>query len=103
MPISKPELEKMNGLIESGKTIADVYRAYPQYTYSEVYTSVNDYSLLGKKRSITNRLFKLKSKTSTQAERTKLVNEVNKLITEIYKLSKRNGNKLSEIMVALDK
>jgi len=100
MPISKSELEKMNGLIESGKTIADVYRAYP---YSEIYSSVNDYSLLGKKRSITNRLLKLKSKTSTPAERTELVNEVSKLITEIYNLSKRNGNKLSEIIAALDK
>ena len=93
----------MNEMIEAGKTIADVCRAYPQNTYLDVYRSVSDYSLLGKKRSITNRMTKLKQSNLAQAERTKLVNQVNKLVAEIYSLSKKNGNKLSDIMTVLDR
>ena len=96
MVIPKAELEKMNELLKNGSTIADIARIYQQYEYWEVYWSVSDYSLLGKKRSITNRLNKLRSNLNTTL-RLETIDEINKLVSEIYELSKHNGKKLNDI------
>lgn len=76
--------------------IADIWARYSQYQYFEIYWSVSDYSLLGKKRKITNRINSARHTTS-QAERNKLLDEVNSLVTEMHELTKRNGNKLVDI------
>ena len=69
---------------------------YSQYQYWEIYWSVSDYSLLGKKRKITNRINSVRHTTS-QTERNKLLDEVNSLVTEMYELTKKNGKKLVDI------
>ena len=96
MPIPKADLEKMNELLKNGSTIANIARKFQQYEYWDVYWSVSDYSLLGKKRSITNRLNKLKGKL-TNTQRLETIDEINKLVQEIYVLSKHNGKKLIDI------
>ena len=64
----------MNDLVTKGTTIADIHRKFPKYDYWEIYWEVNDYSFLGKKRMITNRINKcnigplgLKGKTTALA------------------------------------
>ena len=96
MAIKKHELEKMNTLVESGVNISDISKKYKQYGYWEIYFAVNDYSLMGKKRMITNRLNKLKKNTS-KAEKEKLIREIKEQVNEIYSLSKKNGKKLMDI------
>ena len=96
MRIKKHELEKMNALIESGEMISSVAKQFPKYDYWDIYWAVEDYSLLGKKRSITNRLNKLQKK-QIPSERKKLVKEIKELLDEIYKTSKKNGKKLINI------
>ena len=96
MAIPKIDLEKMNDLLKNGSTIAEIARKFKQYEYWEVYWSVSDYSLLGKKRSITNRLNKLKGNL-TRTQRLETISEINGLVKEIYDLSKHNGKKLTDI------
>uniref|UniRef100_E6PLP5 Uncharacterized protein n=1 Tax=mine drainage metagenome TaxID=410659 RepID=E6PLP5_9ZZZZ len=102
MAIPESDLEKMNGLLKNGSNISDIARKFKQYDYWEVYWSVSDYSLLGKKRSITNRLNKLKGNL-TRAQRLEAVNEINVLVKEIYDLSKHNGKKLIDITKVISK
>jgi len=82
----------MNDLIYKGSTIAEVARKFKNYDYWEIYWEVEDYSLLGKKRSISNRLKKLKRKL-TREERVELVDEITDILNDIYKISKKNGKK----------
>lgn len=96
MAISKHELKDMNRLLESGENIAKIWNKYPKYDYWEIYWSVNDYSLLGKKRMITNRINSAR-KANSKTERDEFLNEVNILVTEMYELAKKNGKKLVEI------
>lgn len=96
MAIPQHEIKEMNRLLESGQNISDIWSKYKQYDYWEVYCNVSDYSLLGKKRKITNRINSART-ASTSAEREKLLDEVNALVTEIYELTKKNGGKLVEI------
>lgn len=96
MAIPQHELKEMNRLLEGGMNIADISAKYPKYGYWEVYWSVNDFSLLGKKRKITNRINSARRATS-QTEREKLLKEVALLVTEMYELTKKNGKKLVEI------
>jgi hypothetical protein len=96
MAIPKAELEVMNDLISKGKNIADLAKAYPEYDYWEIYWSVNDYSILGKKRSITNRLNQL-AKNNTKEDREKFVAEAQQSLNELYELLKSNSSKLLEI------
>ncbi|WP_449116977.1 hypothetical protein [Pseudomonas viridiflava] len=63
---------------------------------------MKDYSLLGKKRIITNRLNTLRDST-TKAERSDLIDEIDTLITEMYNLTKSNGKKLVEISEVLNR
>lgn len=102
MPISKSDLVKMNELLSSGATIAELYKNFIHYDYWEIYWTVNDYSLLGKKRSITNRLKKLKHLPKKE-DRNILIDEIQSLIDDIYEISKNNGKKLLEIDKALRK
>ncbi|NDP62962.1 hypothetical protein [Polaromonas sp.] len=96
MTINKLELEAMNDLLGKGKKIADLAKKYPQYDYHEIYWAVNDYSFLGKKRTITNRLKRLvKEKTIEQCQET--ANEAQELLDELYKQLKRNSEMLIEI------
>lgn len=100
MPISKQELEDMNDLLSKGKTIAELAKKYPKYEYSEIYWQVNDYSFLGKKRSISNRLKKLATSKSSE-ERARLADEAQKLLNELYKQLKHNSSKLVAINALL--
>lgn len=96
MAISKHELEAMNDLLSKGKTISDLVKKYPAYDYWEIYWQVSDYSFLGKKRTITNRLKKLVT-TKTQADRQELAAEAQELLDELYSQLKSNSAKLIEI------
>ncbi len=60
MSVKKTDLKTMNDLIGKEATIADIARKFTKYDYWEIYSKVEDYSLLGKKRSISNRLKKLR-------------------------------------------
>ena len=102
MTINKHDLEKMNDLIGKGTTIADIAKKISKYDYWEIYWEVEDYSLLGKKRSITNRLNKLRKKMPRET-RIELVDEVKEILNEIYKASKKNGKKLIDIGKILTK
>lgn len=96
MPISKSELEAMNDLLSKGKKISDLAKKYPQYDYWDIYFQVKDYSFLGKKRAITNRLRRLvKEKTTEQRQET--VDEAQELLNELYEQLKRNSAMLIEI------
>ncbi|HOD62554.1 MAG TPA: hypothetical protein PKG96_10695 [Bacilli bacterium] len=96
MAIVKAELEIMNDLISKGTNISDLAKKYPQYDYWEIYWSINDYSILGKKRSITNRL-NLLVKTQAKDEREKIAAEAQAMLNELYELLKGNSSKLLEI------
>jgi hypothetical protein len=96
MAIQKAELEVMNDLISKGKNISDLAKKYPQYDYGEIYWSINDYSILGKKRSITNRL-NLLVKTSNKPDREKIAKEAQEMLNELYQLLKINSSKLLDI------
>ncbi len=102
MAIKKHELQKMNSLVESGVNISDISKKYKQYGYWEIYFAVNDFSLMGKKRMITNRLNKLKRKLSKE-EKQVLVSEIKVQLDEIYSLAKKNGKKLIEINNVINK
>ncbi|MBW1796036.1 MAG: hypothetical protein JRJ38_16710 [Deltaproteobacteria bacterium] len=102
MSIKKSDLEKMNDLVSKGATIADIARKFKNYDYWNIYWEVEDYSLLGKKRSISNRLKKLKRKL-TREERIELVDEITETLNDIYKISKKNGKKLIDIGKVLAK
>ena len=96
MAISKADLEAMNDLLGKGKMISDMAKNYPQYEYGEIHWAVNDYSFLGKKRTITNRLKRLvKEKTTEQREKTAA--EAQELLDELYQQLKRNSAMLIEI------
>lgn len=96
MTISKIELEKMNDLLANGRTIADLAKDFPKYDYWEIYWQVNDFSFLGKKRIITNRLKKLVTAKS-QDDRRQLVQDAQVLLNELYKQLKNNSAKLIEV------
>lgn len=96
MAIQQHELKEMNRLLENGVNISDIWAKFPQYDYWEVYWSVKDYSLLGKKRKITNRLNALRKATQKQ-QQSELIDEINQLVTEMYNLTKKNGKTLVEI------
>jgi hypothetical protein len=91
------ELAEMNRMIEHGKTISAVNAKFPQYEYAEIYSSVEDYSLLGKKRSISNRLKRIREEELSQSQLVEIADEIQEALDSIYEVSKRNGEKLSEI------
>jgi len=96
MTISKAELLEMNDLLGKGKTISYLAKKYPDYDYWEIYWQVSDFSFLGKKRTITNRIKKLVS-TTNKASRKELADEAQELLNELYKHLKSNSSKLIEI------
>lgn len=96
MSIPKHEIEEMNRLLDSGLNISKIWEKYSQYDYWQIYHEVSDFSLLGKKRMITNRINAVKKSKSKQ-ERSDLLDEISEMISEIYELTKRNGKKLMEI------
>ena len=102
MSIKEKDLQQMNNLLEKGVTISRIADKFKKYNYWEIYWQVNDYSLLGKKRSITNRLNKLQKKLSKE-ERQKLVKETKELLDGMYVISKKNGRKLLEIGKVINK
>ncbi|MFA6055684.1 MAG: hypothetical protein WC769_09940 [Thermodesulfovibrionales bacterium] len=96
MAIKKADLEKMNELLANGTTIAAIQRKYPNYEYGEIYWEVKDYSFLGKKRKITNRINKI-AKSKLPRVRRDLAGETKKLLDELYSQLKINSKKLIEI------
>lgn len=96
MAIKKSELEKMNEMLTNGATIAKIHRKFNQYDYLEIYCEVNDYSFLGKKRMVTNRINKI-AKSKTPSERQKISKETKILLNELYTQLKINSKKLYKI------
>ncbi len=96
MAINKADLGKMNELLANGATIAKIQRKYPKYEYWEIYWEVNDYSFLGKKRKITNRIIKI-AKLKSPQERRDLADETKELLDELYSQLKFNSKKLIDI------
>lgn len=103
MVIPKATLKKMNDYIAKGETISSLQKRFPKYPYWEIYWAVNDFSILGKKRSISNRLKKLEGQRLTKSEKTKLIKEIRENLDGIYKISKNNGKKLIDIGKILSK
>lgn len=97
MAIPKATLKKMNDYIAKGATISSLQKRFPKYSYWDIYWAVNDFSILGKKRSISNRLKKLESQRLTKADRSQLIREIRENLDGIYKISKNNGKKLIDI------
>lgn len=89
-------LEKMNLRISQGTTIAQLSRDFPDYDYWDIYWSVNDYSILGKKRAISNKIEKLRGSVSKK-EKERYLDEIQDILNSLYDLLKQNGNKLQEI------
>ncbi len=102
MNIPKHELEEMNKLLQNGEKITDIWNKYPNYDYWLIYNAVKDFSLLGKKRMITNRINNVRNSKSKE-ERNEFLDEIDNLVTEIYNLSKENGKKLTDIGKILEK
>ena len=96
MAITKAELLDMNDLVSKGKKITDIAKKYPHYEYAEIYWAIDDYSILGKKRTITNRLKRL-VKESTRDQRAETAAEAQELLNELYDQLKRNSAMLVEI------
>jgi len=94
--IKKAELEKMNEMLEKGSTFAQIQREFKKYDYWEIYWRTNDYSFLGKKRMITNRINKI-STSRSPSERRKIAKETKELLVELYSQLKINSKKLIEI------
>ena len=83
MAIKKSELEKMNELLTKGETIAQIHRKFDQYDYWEIYWKIKDYSFLGKKRMVTNRINKI-AKSKTPSERRKISKEAKEPLNQLY-------------------
>lgn len=96
MAIKKRDLAEMNDLLAKGNTIAQIAKKYPKYDYWGIYWEVNDFSFLGKKRTITNRLKKLVT-TKKRDDREVLAEEAQELLDELYERLKSNSKKLIEI------
>jgi len=94
--IKKNDLKSMNDLVSKGATIADIYRKFPKYDYWEIHWEVNDYSFLGKKRMITNRINKI-AKSRQPVERQKIADETKELLDDLYSQLKTNSKKLIQI------
>jgi hypothetical protein len=103
MAIPKETVVKMNDLLKKGSTISNLAKKFPKYSYWEIYWSVDDYSILGKKRSISNRLKKLENSRMPKSERTKLVKEIKENLNGIYSITKKNGKKLIDIGRIMEK
>lgn len=102
MAIKKRDLEKMKEALMNGTTIADIQRNFPEYDYWEIYWEVNDYSFLGKKRMITNRINKI-ARSKVPKERREIAIETKELLDQLYFQLKINSKKLIEIDRALRK
>lgn len=96
MPIKNYELDKMNEALRNGSTISKLAQKYKQYDYWEIYWEVSDASILGKKRTITNRIKKLVS-TRKKEDREVLAEEAQELLNELYEQLKGNSKKLVDI------
>lgn len=96
MGIKKADLEKMNEMLEKGSTFAQIQRKFAKYEYWEIYWETNDYSFLGKKRMITNRINKI-ANSKSRAERLEIAKETKEYLDELYSQLKVNSKKLIEI------
>ena len=101
MAINQRDLSEMNLLLSQGKTIADIAKRYSQYDYWEIYGKVNDFSFLGKKRRISNKLRDLVA--AKKEDRVVLVKDTQKLLDELYGSLKANSKKLVSIARILKK
>lgn len=101
MVIPKSEIEKMEKALESGATISEIARSFPKYNYWDIYYELSDYSLLGKKRSLTNRIKKLR-KFSNHKQFGILLDEIGDLSSEIYDSGKKSGKRLRDIAKILE-
>lgn len=96
MGIKKADLEKMNEMLEKGSTFAQIQRKFAKYEYWEIYWETNDYSFLGKKRMITNRINKI-ANSKSRSERREIAKETKEYLDELYSQLKVNSKKLIEI------
>ena len=100
MTVKKNDLKEMESQLKTGANISDIAAKYPKYDYWEVYWELSDYSFMGKKRMITNRLNKLKKRLPT-GEREQLISEAQEYLDELYYSLKQNSSKLVKINQAL--
>ncbi len=103
MAIPKETVIKMTDLLKKGYTTSNPARKYSKYSYWEIYWTVDDYSILGKKRSISYRLKKLENDRMPRNERAKLVKEIKENLNGIYSITKKNGKKLIDIGKIMEK
>lgn len=96
MTVKKDDLKKMEVLLKSGARISEIVVQYPQYDYWQVYWELSDFSFMGKKRMITNRIKKLVEEHSRK-ERECLAQEAQTLLDELYDSLKENSGKLVKI------
>ena len=93
--IAENELEEMNKKISQGVTIASLAREYTQYDYWEIYWSVKDSSIQGKKTALTRKINKLRDMLPNE-EKT-LLDDIQDKVDDLYSILRDNSNKLSSI------
>ncbi len=103
MDISKKDAAKMRRLAQEGKQITRIQREdLPQYTYEQIYEVIykaGGRSAGGIKSMVTTRLNKLlHSKKETRAS---LINEIQRLVTDLFENHKKNQKKLDKIRKVL--
>lgn len=102
MSIPKDVLEKMNEMLRLGSTFAEIYREFGQeYEYMDILYGLPNYSMLGAKRRISNRLGKLNSGLR-KPERKEAVAEIREDLEYLYRLARMHGKKLASISKLLD-
>ncbi len=103
MDISKKDTAKMQQLAQEGKQVARIQKEdFPDYTYEQIYAVVYEAggrAAQGVKRMITTRLNKVLH--SNKETRTILINEIKRLVLDLYENHKMNQKKLDKIRKAL--
>ena len=88
--------------LKHGATISDIARKYTEYNYWEILFTLNTYSFLGQKRTISNHLKKLVDESSKK-ERRAIASKTKDLLDELYQSLKKNSGKLRDINKILEK
>jgi flagellin-specific chaperone FliS len=103
MDISKKDATKMRQLAQEGKQISKIQREnFSQYTYEQIYAVIYEAggrAAGGMKKMITIRLNKLLH--SNKETRASLINEIQRLVTDLFENHKKNQKKLDKIRKAL--
>lgn len=103
MDISKKDTGEMRRLNQEGKQIAKIQKEnFPECTYEQIYAVIYEAggkATLGMARMITTRLNKVLH--SNKETRTILIDEIKRLVLDLYENHKMNQKKLDKIRKAL--